>query len=83
MRRIKHKLYHRKNRQKNNMNKKSIYIFRNRVNRELKRAKQNYYTRYFEENSKNVKRTWNSMEGLKSIINHKTQKSYNITNQIR
>ena len=47
-------------------------LFRNRVNRELKKAKKNYYTKYFEENNNNIKKTW---EGIRSIINIKSTKS--------
>ena len=44
-----------------------LKYFRNRLNRELKKAKKNYYTKYFEENNNNIK-TW---EGIRSIINIK------------
>ena len=70
---IKNKLFHRKKRQPNNLEIKRLYnLFRNRVNRELKKAKRNYYTKYFEVNSNNIKKTW---EGIRSIINIKATKS--------
>ena len=43
-------------------------IFRNRVNKELKKSKKTYYTAYFEEHSKNIKKIW---EGIRSIVNTK------------
>ena len=51
-------------------------LFRNRVNRDLKKAKRNYYTKYFEDNSQNIKKTW---EGIISIINIKSTKQSIIT----
>ena len=69
---IKNKLFHRKKRQPNNLEIKRLYnLFRNRVNRELKKDKRNYYTKYFEENNNNIKNTW---EGIRSIINIKSTK---------
>ena len=70
---IKNKLFQRKKRQANNLEIKRLYnLFRNRVNRELKKAKRNYYTKYFDENNNNIKKTW---EGIRSIINIKSTKS--------
>ena len=69
---IKDKLFHRKKRQPNNLEIKRLYnLFRNRVNRELKKDKRNYYTKYFEDNNNNIKKTW---EGIRSIINIKSTK---------
>ena len=74
---IKNKLFHRKKRQPNNLEIKRLYnLFRNRVNRELKKAKRNYYTKYFEVNSNNIKKTW---EGIRSIINIKATKQSTIS----
>ena len=74
---IKNKLFQRKKRQSNNLEIKRLYnLFRNRVNRELKKAKRNYYTKYFEENSNNIKKTW---EGIRSIINIKSTKESSIS----
>ena len=59
----KNKLFWRKKRQPNNLEIKTLYnLFRNRVIRELKKAKRNYYTKYFEENCNNIKKTW---EGIR------------------
>ena len=70
---LKNKLFQRKKRQTNNLEIKRLYnLFRNRVNRELKKAKNNYYIKYFEENNNNIKKTW---EGIRSIINIKSTKS--------
>ena len=74
---IKNKLFHRKKRQPNSSKIKKLYnLFRNRVNRELKKAKRSYYTKYFADNSNNVKKTW---EGIRSIINIKSSKEYTIS----
>ena len=46
---------------------KSVYnLFRNRVTREIKKAKKLYYKEYFESNLNNMKKTW---QGIKEIIN--------------
>ena len=66
---IKNKMFERKKRQPLNDYVKFLYnIFRNRVNRELKKSKKSYYDSYFEEHSNNIKKTW---EGIRSIINIK------------
>ena len=63
------KAFERKKRQPNNENCKRIYNeFRNRVNRELKRAKKVYYANYFEDNINNIKKTW---QGIRKIVNIK------------
>ena len=65
--RIRNKLFNRKKRQKNNVNINRLYnMFRNRVVRESKKAKKNYYNKYFEENSRDIKKQW---DGIRSIIN--------------
>ena len=74
---IKNKLFHRKKRQPNNLEIKRLYnLFRNTVNRELKKDKRNYYTKYFEDNNNNIKKTW---EGIRSIINIKSTKHSTIS----
>ena len=76
---IKNKLFQCKKRQANNLEIKRLNnLLRNRVNRELKKAIKNYYTKYFEENNNNIKKTW---EGIRSIINIKSTKS--IISQIK
>ena len=46
-------------------------MFRNRVARECKKAKKNYYNKYFEENSRDIKKQW---DGIRSIINSNKNK---------
>ena len=59
----KNKLFERKKRQPTNENVKLLYnIFRNRVNRELKKSKQSYYAAYVEEHSNNIKKTWKVLD---------------------
>ena len=72
---IKNKMFNRKKRQPKNEHLKQVYnIFRNRVNRELHKAKKEYYSQYFEDNGKNSKMIW---EGIRSIINiNKTKTSF-------
>ena len=68
---IKHrdKLFHKKKKTPSDHNIKCLYnLFRNRTTRELKKAKKNYYNNYFENNLKNMKKTW---IGIKEIINLK------------
>ena len=77
---IKNKLFYRKKRQPNNNVVRELYNkFRNRVNRELKKSKVEYYSQYFEDNNNNSKKLW---EGIKSIINMKNSKLSNI-NQLK
>ena len=69
---IKNKLLQRKKRQPTNVNIKILYnIFRNRVNRELKKSKKTYYANYFEEHVNNIKKIW---EGIRSIVKIKKLK---------
>ena len=73
---IKNKLFERKKRQPNNDNIKRLYnIFRNQVNRELKKSKKSYYTSYFAEHKNNIKKTW---EGIRKIVNTKSSINYGI-----
>ena len=66
--RIKNKVFERKKRQPNNNDIKSLYNkFRNRVNKELKKAKKSHYTEYFNEHN-DIKKTW---QGIRSIVNVK------------
>ena len=41
-------------------------MFRNRVERESKKAKKNYYSNYFQENSRDLKKQWDC---IRSIVN--------------
>ena len=69
--RIKNKLFERKKRQPSNMGIKSLYNrFRNRVDRELKKAKKSHFTEYFNVHKDNLKKTW---QGIRSIVNVKNK----------
>ena len=46
--------------------KRSYNLFRNRITREIKKAKRKYYKEYFDANLNNMKKTW---QGIKQIIN--------------
>ena len=68
---FRNKLFRKKKNEKSNENVKLLYNkFRNRVNREMKKAKKIYYNQYFEDNKNNIKKTW---IGIKSIINTKNE----------
>ena len=74
---IRNKLHRRKKRQTNNENIKILYnLFRNRVNREMKKSKRDHYNKYFENNSKDVKKTW---DGIRSFVNIKNPVQSSIT----
>ena len=61
------RLFKRKKENPLNNHIKCIYnLFRNRVTREIKKAKKEYYQVYFENNLNNMKNTW---KGIKEIIN--------------
>ena len=66
---IRNKIFARKKRQPTNDEYKRLYnLFRNRVNRELKKSKKQYYAEYFENNLNNIKNIW---EGIRKIVNVK------------
>ena len=66
---VRNKVFARKKRQPNNENCKRLYnILRNRVNRELKKSKKQYYADYFASNINNTKKTW---DGIREIVNLK------------
>ena len=74
---VRNKLFQRKKRQPNNEGIKRLHnMFRNRVNREIKKSKKEHYAHYFEENKNNIKKTW---DGIRSIINIKKSKRDLIT----
>lgn len=50
----------------NNRIKCAYNLFRNRVTREIKKAKRQYYKSFFEDNLNNMKKTW---QGIKQIVN--------------
>ena len=49
---------------------------RNKVNREIQKSKAQYQKSYFEENSSNLKKTW---EGIKKIVNVKKTENFTIS----
>ena len=59
-------------RRKKHLSNKNIKMlnnkFRNRVNRELGKSKKSYFSSYFNEHCKNIKKTW---EGIRSLVNVK------------
>ena len=61
------RLLHRKKDDPSNQHlERSYKLFRNRINREIKKSKKKYYKEYFENNISNMKKTW---QGIKQIIN--------------
>ena len=75
---VRNKTFERKIRQPGNENCRRLYnLLRNRVNREIKKSKKNYYADYFKEHVKDIKKTW---EGIKKIVNLK--KNSNRTTQL-
>ena len=54
---IRNKVFARKKRQPNNENHKRLYnLLRNRVNRDIKKSKKQYYAEYFADNVNNTKK---------------------------
>ena len=77
---IRNNIFKRKKNDPQNPNIRRLYNkFRNRINRDLKKSKINFYTNYFETNDKNIKKTW---EGIKSLVNIKKANISNI-NQLK
>ena len=75
--RVRDKLFARKKRQPNNERVKELYNnVRNKVTRELKRSKKDYYSSYFVEHQSNIKKTW---EGIRKIVNVKNPIAYSIS----
>ena len=75
---IRNKVFNRKKRQPTNANCKRLYnLLRNRINRDLKKSKKQYYEQYFTEHVNNIKKTW---DGIKNIVNLK--KKSNRTSQL-
>ena len=57
------RLLHRKKDDPSNQHlERSYKLFRNRINREIKKSKKKYYKEYFENNISNMKKTW---QGIK------------------
>ena len=75
---VRNKAFARKKRQPNNENCKRLYnLLRNRVNRELKKSKKQYYADYFASNINNTEKTW---DGIREIVNLK--KTHTKTSQL-
>ena len=66
---IRNTVFATKKRQPNNVNCSRLYnLLRNRVNRELKMYKKQYYADYFASNINNTQKTW---DGIREIVNLK------------
>ena len=75
---IRNKVFNRKKRQPNNEICKRLYnLLRNRINRDLKKSKKQYYEQYFIDNVNNIRKTW---DGIKNIVN--VRKNSNRTSQL-
>ena len=75
---IRNKVFHRTKRQPNNENCKRLNnLLRNRINRDLRKSKKQYYEHYFTEHVNNINKTW---DGIKKIVN--TKKNSNRTSQL-
>ena len=67
---LRNKIFERKKRQPENENIQIVFKqLRNRINREITKAKIKYYTQYFDEYKNNTKKIW---EGIRKIVNLKT-----------
>ena len=66
---LRNKIFERKKRQPENENIQILFKqLRNRINREISKAKIKYYTQYFDEYKNNTKKIW---EGIRKIVNLK------------
>ena len=75
---IRNKVLNRKKSQSNNEICKRLYnLLRNRINRDLKKSKKQYYEQYFTDNVNNIRKTW---DGIKIIVN--VRKNSNRTSQL-
>ena len=71
------RLFTRKKRQPDNQRVKEIYNqARNRVKNRLKKSKQDHFKAYFEEQSTNIKKTW---EGIRKLVNVKKPTNFSIS----
>ena len=60
----------------NNKIKITYNLFRNRINREIEKAKKAYYHEYFQHNLINMKNTW---KGITNILNLNNSKGTHVT----
>ena len=75
--RIRDRLFARKKREPDNLLVKQTYNrARNRVNRDIQKAKKEHYKSYFETHSTNIKKTW---EGIRKIVNVKKSANFTIS----
>ena len=58
------------------MKLKEHILFRNRITREIKKTKKEYYKNYFQVNMNNMKNLW---KGIKNILNINTKGDSNIS----
>ena len=58
----------------NNKIKITYNLFRNRINREIKKAKKAYYNKYFQDNLSNIKNTWKGIKNILNLNNNKASK---------
>ena len=59
------------------MNRKRLYnLLRNRVNRDIKKCKRQYYAEYFATNVNDMKKTW---EGIRKISQYQENVPQNIS----
>ena len=74
---LRDKLFLKKRQNPHNQNYKTTYnLFRNRITRELKKAKRDYYKTFFDNNINNMKKTW---KGIKDILNLKSKDDQHIS----
>ena len=75
--RTRDRLFTRKKRQPDNQRIKEIYNqARNRVKNKLKKSKQDHFKSYFEEQSTNIKKTW---EGIRKLVNVKKPTTFSVS----
>ena len=70
------KLFHSKYKQPSPLNIRAYKLFRNRINREIKKSKKQYFKNYFQFNLNNMKKTWDE---IKNIINPNNKSNQKIT----
>ena len=65
-----------KNNPSNLATKRAYNLFRNRITREIKKAKKEFYKKYFQDNINNMKNLW---KGIKDILNINKKETYHIS----
>ena len=75
--RIRDRLFERKKREPDNLQVIEIYKkVRNKVSNEIKKSKNDFYKKYFESHSNDIKKTW---EGIRKVINPGKPTSFGIS----